>query len=476
MSENITESVRVSKLAELRSKLETLDTEIVLLAEKEVLTDAEEARWDDLIAEREAVKPEHDKLELRAARVEEIKAQTYREIKGVPEFRRQRDEIYSVALSKLDTRQVRDAALRTLEDAAPDSDLASHQIDAVEKIVRKDSDHAKRLLVTETEDYRSAWHKLLSDPQAATYMTDGERVAMQRYNEYRAQSSTTTAGGFAVPVLIDPSFILTNQESDNPFLRICRVIDVNTNLWKGVSGAGVAWSFDAEGSAVSDDAVTVAQPTVGIYMARGFIPYSMEIGEDWPGFQAEMARLLAEGYDDLLRTEFTTGAGTGGPTGVITAADASTGVEVASTTDGQFGVEDLYAVWKALPQKYRRNASWLMSVDMMNKIRQFGTVTAWHSQTVQLPEGAVDALFGKPVYENDAFPDFSSTTGASNRLMVGDFSQYTIARRRGMEVELVPHLVDVTANRPTGSRGWFATARIGGNFANLGGVRLLQNQ
>jgi hypothetical protein len=231
MSENITESVRVSKLAELRSKLETLDTEIVLLAEKEVLTDAEEARWDDLIAEREAVKPEHDKLELRAARVEEIKAQTYREIKGVPEFRRQRDEIYSVALSKLDTRQVRDAALRTLEDAAPDSDLASHQIDAVEKIVRKDSDHAKRLLVTETEDYRSAWHKLLSDPQAATYMTDGERVAMQRYNEYRAQSSTTTAGGFAVPVLIDPSFILTNQESDNPFLRICRVIDVNTNLW-----------------------------------------------------------------------------------------------------------------------------------------------------------------------------------------------------------------------------------------------------
>jgi predicted phage gp36 major capsid-like protein len=45
-----------------------------------------------------------------------------------------------------------------------------------------------------------------------------------------------------------------------------------------------------------------------------------------------------------------------------------------------------------------------------------------------------------------------------------------------MEVELVPHLVDVTANRPTGSRGWFATARIGGNFANLGGVRLLQNQ
>jgi len=37
-------------------------------------------------------------------------------------------------------------------------------------------------------------------------------------------------------------------------------------------------------------------------------------------------------------------------------------------------------------------------------------------------------------------------------------------------------LFDVTNNRPTGSRGWFAYARIGGNSVNDAGFRLLQNQ
>lgn len=467
----------MSKLAELRTQLDAVEAELVILSEKEVLDDAEEARWDELLIERDVIKPEVDKLEARAALADEVKNRTRRTLKGVPEFQRERDEVYTTALSRLDDKVVRSAALRILEDrdesAVP---LRTHQVDQVDHLVRSNMDIARRLVVTEHPDYKSAWHKVLMDPQGDHYLTDAERAALRRYYEYRAQSSTSGAGGLAVPILIDPSVILTNQESDNPFLRLCTVIDVNTNVWKGVNAAGMTWSFDTEASAVSDDAITITQPVVGIYMARGFIPYSYEIGEDWPGFQSEMARVLAAGYDELLLSEFTTGAGTGGPTGVITAADASTGVEVASTTDGQFGQEDIYKVWKALPQKYRRNASWMMSVDVMNRVRAFGTADAWHAQTVQLPVGAIDALFGKPVYENDHFPDFSSTTGASNRLMLGDFSCYTIARRRGMEVELVPQIFDVTDNRPTGQRGWFATARIGGNFNNLAGVRLLQNQ
>jgi predicted phage gp36 major capsid-like protein len=35
--------------------------------------------------------------------------------------------------------------------------------------------------------------------------------------------------------------------------------------------------------------------------------------------------------------------------------------------------------------------------------------------------------------------------------------------------------VDVTNNRPTGQRGWFAYARIGGNSVNDLGFRLLVN-
>jgi HK97 family phage major capsid protein len=72
--------------------------------------------------------------------------------------------------------------------------------------------------------------------------------------------------------------------------------------------------------------------------------------------------------------------------------------------------------------------------------------------------------------------DFTSTTTLSaNLLVVGDFSNYVIARRSGMTVEFVPNLFDTASGRPTGSRGWFAHARIGGNSVNDTAFRMLVN-
>jgi HK97 family phage major capsid protein len=118
----------------------------------------------------------------------------------------------------------------------------------------------------------------------------------------------------------------------------------------------------------------------------------------------------------------------------------------------------------------------MMSVDVNNRIRQFGTANVYHAYTENLPAEWADTLFGKAVYESPYFPDFTGTTGKEHRLVVGDFSNYVIARRGGMSVELVPHIFGTTNNRPTGQRGWFAWARIGGNSVNDNAFRLLQNQ
>ena len=64
--------------------------------------------------------------------------------------------------------------------------------------------------------------------------------------------------------------------------------------------------------------------------------------------------------------------------------------------------------------------------------------------------------------------------GASNILVVGDFRNYVIVDRAGMNLELVPHLVDVTNNRPTGQRGWFATWRVGSDVTNADAFRVLK--
>src|SRR5262249_2776614 len=152
-------------------------------------------------------------------------------------------------------------------------------------------------------EYASAFGKviMLGEARAAVTMTDAERQAMSDSLHVRAQAEgATTTGGYALPIQIDPSVILTNQQSGNPLLAECRVEDVTTNVLKLVSAAGVVWSFDPEAAEVSDDSITLAQPSVTVFMARGFIPYSIEVGQDWPGFQTEMARLLAAGYDELV--------------------------------------------------------------------------------------------------------------------------------------------------------------------------------
>jgi HK97 family phage major capsid protein len=290
-------------------------------------------------------------------------------------------------------------------------------------------------------------------------------------------SSTNAAGGYGIPVFIDPSIILTAQNTRNPFLQIAKQVDINTNAWKGVSSAGVTWAFTNELAEVADNSPTLAQPSVSIYTARGFIPFSIEIGEDYPGFASEMSNLLAEGYAELLVQKFTNGSGSNEPFGVLTVLSASATNRVAIQTSGSmFGPNDPYTVWKAVPQRFRTNASWLMSVDVNNHIRQIGTANVFHATTVTLPAEWADYLFGKQTYESPYMPDTTTSTSANSGVaIVGDFSSFLIARRTGMSVEYIPHLFSTANILPKGERGWFAYSRIGSNVINTSALRLLVN-
>lgn len=347
---------------------------------------------------------------------------------------------------------------------------------------------ARRTLLTENPVYRSAFKKYMRYGPMAAYNGDEARVvaAFQDFEtEWVARAAgevTTTAGGFGVPVIIDPTIIITSGAADVPLLRVCRVEQVTNNVWKGVSSAGMSWSYDTEAAEVSDDAATLAQPTVSIHMARGYIPYSIEVSMDYPGFATEMGRLLDQGYSDLLAAKTMTGTGTGEPWGIFTAIDQTSASEVTPTTDGSFGGVDVFKVWNALPERYRSRAVWIMSVGVESAIRQFAASAGSSSAyfTVDLTAGGVSRINGRPVIVTDYAPTFSGsvpgTTGPQNILVVGDPGQYVFAQRAGMSVEQVPLVIGSSGQRPTGQRGMFAWARNGGDSVNDPGWRLLQNQ
>jgi HK97 family phage major capsid protein len=453
-------------VADMRAIADTLSEE------RSVLTDDEQSRWGQLEEWVGAAKAQIERLE----KIEAVAADARSHHSSSPTIIQRVDtEVADVRYLK--PGEARDKALAVLEGAG--KHLEAGAGDKVDRLLRSrdanvDGAHiARRLLVTENDDYRSAFVKLTTQAQPA--LTSDEARAVSAWNEFRAMSSTDANGGFGVPVLIDPSIILTAQGSLNPFRAISRVETITTDEWKGVSSAGVSWSYDAEGSEVSDDAPTLAQPSVPVYTARGFIPYSIEIGQDYPGFAAEMARLLAEGYDELQAQAFATGSGNGQPTGIITALDANTNVEVKLTTAGTFDGAQINKVWAALPDRYKANATFVMSHNVGNAIATFGNGNNLSFVTVDLT-GVVSTIRTRPAAFSSYFPDVpTSTTAAGNVLAVGDFRNYVIAERAGMEVELVPHLFGTTNGRPTGQRGWFAYARHGADSVNDLGFRLLVN-
>lgn len=441
------------------------------------LNDEQSARWEALDAEETELRSsitDAEDAERRAARVAESRARWGSVQLGLSPTPSGADP---GEVRYLRPTEARDRALRLLEDRESIGHLEDDQLEKVERALRlrtASSDGAavaRRLLVTETDSYRSAFMKGVS--QVAPAFTPEETRAL---DEFRAMSiGTDTSGGFGVPVLIDPTIILTGQGSLNPFRQIAQVVSITNDEWKGVSSAGVSWSIDSEAAAVSDDTPTLAQPTVTTGMARGFVPYSIEVGMDYPSFASEIGRLLAEGYDELQASHMAVGTVSTTNRGIVTALDANTNVEVVVTTDGAFGGVDINKVWTALPDRYKANATWVMSHDVGAEVATFGNSNNLSFVTVDFT-GIVETLRARPVRYSSYTGDFTATTGTSNLIVVGDFRNFVIADRVGMSVELVPHLFDTTANRPTGQRGLFAFARFGSNSVNDLGFRLLQNQ
>ena len=462
------------KKQELLSNMEELRSRIVDLSERDEITPDEDAELEAALSEHEARKAEYEAIEAREARVAAAREQIVERAVGydAPQMMKRTETVLDVSTASRS--QVRDAALALLER----SELPARNGDHVDMLLRTRNGNcdggqiAKRMLLTENEAYRTAFMKGVT--QTAPAFTADEARAL---DEYRAMSEgTDSAGGFGIPVLIDPSIILTSGAAAAPVLDLARVVTITTDEWKGVSSAGVSWSYDGEGTEVSDDSPTLAQPTVPVYTARGFIPYSIEVGSDYPAFAAEMRRLLDQGYIDLVAQQTITGSGSSSPTGVFTALDANTNVEVVVTTDGAFGAVDVLKVWKSLPERYRANATWIMNTDVENEIRTFAAGADSAYYTVDLSAGGIGTLFGRPIRTTDYAPEFTGTTGAANILVVGDFSNFVVAQRAGMSVELIPHLFGTSNGRPTGQRGWFATARHGFDSVNDLGFRLLQNQ
>jgi HK97 family phage major capsid protein len=322
---------------------------------------------------------------------------------------------------------------------------------------------AQHILRTGSEEYRSAFLKLVRDPANGHRLFTGPELdAFQDVEIFRAMSlGTNSAGGYLVPFDLDPQIRLSSAGVVDPMRQLATIKQTVVNEQRVVTSSSVVASWDAEQAEVSDDTPTLAQPSITSFKGAAFLPVSYELFED-SALAQEVAGLMADAKANLEAPAFITGTGSGQPEGVITGVVAAAIAGQLLTSAGSaLSVADAQAVQNAVPPRFRAaNPAWLAHLAIINQ----GVVLPKYTNGPALVDdsGTPRRMLNWDLYEASSM-DGTIAAGATADyvLLAGSFSKgYMITDRIGTTIELVPHLFGAS-QRPTGQRGFYLHFRTG---------------
>lgn len=469
----------------LRAKLAELDeTRTAALDELEAIPakaveenrsmeDVEQSAFDECRDRITALDDEATALRDRIGELEQIESRTAA-IADRPEVHVVRKSNPTDVLERRDAThgEIRSAVMTSIEERGLDPDHIKDIDTLLKRHSTTDDDRkwARNLLARSTPVYERAFGKYLQ--------SNGQLIGLDAEEQRAIVVGTNTSGGFLLPTVIDPTMILTNSGTDNAIRQISRVITLtgDSNALYVPSSAGVTASWDPELTEVSDDSPTIARDSIPIHKGAAFVMASIEATQDLGVLVDSLRMLFQDAKDRLEGAAFATGSGTNQPTGIFTALDANTNVELQTTTAGTVGAVDLHAVYRALPVRWRANGTWLMNPLWSLGIKALGTAVS-ASYSGDLRDPVTDRILGRPVIEAEDAPSTTTTTALDNVLVFGDFRNYVIAQKPGsMAVEYIPHIFGNTNSRPIGARGWYAYWRTGADSVNDLAFRLLQDK
>lgn len=489
-------------IEELRARLDAITAErraIHISAGDDPLTDEQQTRWEQLDTEEGELRQQLGAAEERQARADRL-AQSRAQWQathfgggtedplGEPDgvrapARGNPWDLNAVARSlhrdgpERGGQELRSRAVAAIEHVRGASDAAKQRATQMLEGLDFEDDGeqgagarraAAHIVATSSPEYMRAWSKAMRTA-IRTGQPDMEALGVLQ----RAASLTDNAGGYAVPLPIDPTIMLDDDGSVSPIRNISTVRTCVTDQYRIVTTGAVSASYDSEAAEVSDDTPTFDKTDISIHTARAFVPFSLEIGGDFPNFTEQMRFLITDAKMNLENTKFALGSGTGEPFGIVTALDG-TSYEITENTDDTFALGDVYDLDEELPARFAANASWIANKKIYQAIREAGGANLddfW----ANLRDGRPPQLLGHPAYEVSAMDGVITASGAVDNfvMVLGDFRYYWIIDRVGFSMELIPHLFHTSNNRPSGQRGVFAWWRNGADAVVNRAFRLL---
>ena len=480
-------------LQEMEGRLRTIQAELRAINDIQEPTPEDVAFQGSLIEEFDQVDAQAEPLRKRMKDLARIQARSEdpdnreepngnrsRTPRGMPDVvvRNHQDplaDIHRVRQNLVTPGEMRSRAADLIEQDSKRYEITDPKAEAATVRAQNDTKGkiAQHILLTGGMEYREAFRTYMEDP------ANGDAA-------FRAINLTAGSGGYLLPYILDPTIVLTNNASSNPFRRVARVVQTTSNAWQGVNSAGVTAAWITEGTTASDMSPTVGQiqvtPTKGVAWVLG----SYEALDD-TNFGEQLPGLLSDARDRLESAAFATGSGTNQPLGVLAAlgtgsrvAPGATGTALQPSTGTTGGYDDVLNLQAQLPPRFRNapGAAFLGNIFILNKVRRldlYGGGSFWTNLTTNTPA----SLLGQPAYEASDLP--SATTGASGAtgtgsatLVFGDFGQFIIADRVGVSMLYEPMVKGSgNAQLPSGQAGWYMFWRTSSTVSTTAAFRYL---
>jgi HK97 family phage major capsid protein/HK97 family phage prohead protease len=472
-------------LDEMGARQRELDAEIARAAEiPGILPDAEQAAFDEKVAERAAL--DHAMTSWRN-RLSQVRAAAENPATNVPTYeavasfsRKTETDIYdldaitrSAGSPEQRDQKLRDNAMRAAEQLRVpgerfDQDKSRERLaDLIDFKDSRDKEIARRVLTTNSPQYREAFNRYVSS------------LGTERGTALAVGVDGT--GGFSVPVSFDPTIVAIGAwTAINPYRAACRVETIaGTDTWQALTSTAVTAVYTTEAAAATEQGPTFTRPEYVVKRAQAFVTASFEMVQDRPSLAGDLGTLFGEAKDNLEENQFTVGVGTTVYPEGIGLKDAYTRVD--SATNDTVAVADIRSLEAGVPIRHRMNAAWFLSRAAIRAIQAFetsggqlfnGTNYAAVGNPVNSSTGNTGlTLLGYPIWETPSMP-WTPTTDDTTWGCLIDPKTYVIVDRVGMSVRVYDQIMDgATPSMPTGQVGFLAFWRNTARVLNVGGGR-----
>lgn len=249
------------------------------------------------------------------------------------------------------------------------------------------------------------------------------RIA-QMPNEIRAQSTTTTAGGYMIPQGFRDVLIETLKYYGGVRDNVTTIQTSGGNLlpWPTMDDTSNVGAILSENSQATGQDLTVGQTQLGAYMYTSkIVLVSLQLLQDAIIDVNELVpRKLGERLGRIQNTHFTVGTGSSQPTGIgyapTTGATGTTGQTLTVIYD------DLITLIHSIDYAYRARAGdaakWMMKDSTLAAVRRLKDTQGHPLWQPTLQAGVPDNLLGYQVITNNDLPTMAASTKS---ILFGDF-------------------------------------------------------